>query len=107
MELEIKIDIQKRFMDAIRDYCSANQIDVSEYIANCLIKEINIIRYGDLNEKIYGKEKTDIKQEEDVNIYDVKIENNKENISDNIVTIDKVKEEAPKVTKRRRTIKSK
>ena len=51
MEIQIKIDIPKRSMDAIKQYCEMNNLILEEYISNCIVTQNNIDRYGDLNKK--------------------------------------------------------
>ena len=53
MEIEIKIDIPKRVIDAVKEYCSLNNLDMNEYIADCVVKQNGIDRYGDLNNLIH------------------------------------------------------
>ena len=123
MEIEIKIDISKRSMDAIKQYCEMNNLILEEYISNCIVTQNNIDRYGDLNKK-YGNDNkvSEIteKKEEKVNDYTIKYtpevrETNETSIQEEKekVNIDLLqqKEEItadtkPKVRKRR-TIKSK
>lgn len=52
MEIEIKIDIPKRSMDAIKQYCEINNLILEEYISNCIVTQNNIDRYGDLNKNM-------------------------------------------------------
>ena len=123
MEIEIKIDISKRSMDAIKQYCEMNNLILEEYISNCIVTQNNIDRYGDLNKK-YGNDNkvSEIKEkkEEKVNDYTIKykpevretnetsIQEEKEKVN---IVLPQQKEEIttdtkPKVRKRR-TIKSK
>lgn len=36
----------------IQDYCEFNHLDMNEYINDCIVKQFNIDRYGDLNDII-------------------------------------------------------
>lgn len=54
MEIEINIGIPKRAMDTIRQYCSINNLNLEEYLSDCIVTQNNIDRYGDLNHK-YNK----------------------------------------------------
>ena len=49
MKLSIEIDLPKRTIDAIIQYCEINKLTLVEYISDCLAKQNNIDRYGDLN----------------------------------------------------------
>lgn len=68
MEIDIKIDIPKRVIDAVEEYCRLNNIELNEYIADCITKQNGIDRYGDLNNLIH---KTIEKEPEIVNHYEV------------------------------------
>ena len=74
MEIEIKIDIPKRSMDAIKQYCEMNNLILEEYISNCIVTQNNIDRYGDLNKK-YGDDnkvsEVEKKKEEKINDYTI------------------------------------
>ena len=123
MEIEIKIDIPKRSMDAIKQYCEMNNLILEEYISNCIVTQNNIDRYGDLNKK-YGDDnkvsEVKKKKEEKINDYTIEykpkvLEINETSIQEEKKEVDTVslqqKEEVttdakPKV-RRRRTIKSK
>lgn len=123
MEIEIKIDIPRRSMDAIKQYCEMNNLILEEYISNCIVIQNNIDRYGDLNKK-YGNDdevsKVKEKKKEKSNNYTIEykpkvLETNETYIQEEKKEVDTVslqqKEEVttdakPKV-RRRRTIKSK
>lgn len=123
MEIEIKIEIPKRSMDAIKQYCEMNNLILEEYISNCIVTQNNIDRYGDLNKK-YGDvnkvSEIEKKKEEKINDYTIEykskvLEINETSIQEEKKEVDTVslqqKEEVitdakPKV-RRRRTIKSK
>lgn len=49
MEVNIKISIPKRYMDAVKQYCLINNLTLEAYISNCIVTQNNIDRYGDLN----------------------------------------------------------
>ena len=126
MEIEIKIDIPKRSMDAIKQYCEMNNLILKEYISNCIVTQNNIDRYGDLNKK-YGDDnkvsEVEKKKEEKINDYTIeykpkvletnensmqKKEEKKEEID--ITQLQQKKEvtaDIKRKTVRRRTIKSK
>ena len=70
MEIEIKIDIPKRVIDAVKEYCSLNNLDMNEYIADCVVKQNGIDRYGDLNNLIH---KSIEKEPEIINHYEVNV----------------------------------
>lgn len=123
MEIEIKIDMPKRSMDAIKQYCELNNLILEEYISNCIVTQNNIDRYGDLNKK-YGDDnkvsEVKKKKEEKINDYTIEykpkvleitetsLQEEKEKVN---IVLPQQKEEItadtkPKVRKRR-TIKSK
>ena len=63
----------------IQDYCVYNKLDLNEYINDCIVKQFNIDRYGDLNVIIGTKEEK--RQEEKTFILnEVKLDNEKKNI---------------------------
>ena len=63
----------------IQDYCAYNKLDLNEYINDCIVKQFNIDRYGDLNVIIGNKEEK--KQEEKTFILnEVKLDNENKNI---------------------------
>ena len=63
----------------IQDYCVYNKLDLNEYINDCIVKQFNIDRYGDLNVIIGNKEEK--RQEEKTFILnEVKLDNEKKNI---------------------------
>ena len=70
MKIEIKIDIPKRVIDAVKEYCSLNNLDMNEYIADCVVKQNGIDRYGDLNNLIH---KSIEKEPEIINHYEVNV----------------------------------
>lgn len=70
MEIEIKIDIPKRVIDAVKEYCSLNNLDMNEYIADCVVKQNGIDRYGDLNNLIH---KSIEKEPEIISHYEVNV----------------------------------
>lgn len=41
----------------LQDYCNYNDLDLTDYINDCIVKQFNIDRYGDLNEIIENKNK--------------------------------------------------
>lgn len=46
----------------VEDYCLRNTIDINEYLNDCIVKQFNIDKYGDLNVIIDNKFKKDIKE---------------------------------------------
>ena len=126
MEIEIKIDIPKRSMDAIKQYCEMNNLILEEYISNCIVIQNNIDRYGDLNKK-YGNDdevsKVKEKKKEKSNNYTIEykpkvLETNENSMQEkeekkeeiDITQLQQKKEvtaDIKRKTVRRRTIKSK
>lgn len=58
MKLSIEIDLPKRTIDAIIQYCEINKLTLVEYISDCVAKQNNIDRYGDLNTLIIKNKET-------------------------------------------------
>ena len=114
MEIEIKIDIPKRSMDAIKQYCEMNNLILEEYISNCIVTQNNIDRYGDLNKK-YGNDdevsKVKEKKKEKSNNYTIeykpKVLETNENSMQEKEEKKEVTADIKRKTVRRRTIKSK
>lgn len=65
--------IEDKLYYKIQDYCEYNSIDLNEYVNDCIVKQFNIDRYGDLNEILDGKK--DEKIETPINKF-VKLEFN-------------------------------
>ena len=55
--MNITIDIIDRVYKQIKEMCDYNNISVEKYIVDCVMDNFNILKYGDLNEKINPKEK--------------------------------------------------
>ena len=127
MEIDIKIDIPKRTIDTIKQYCSINNLALEEYISNCIVTQNNIDRYGDLNHKynktvevksipkeeinhyVVNHKVETIKKDEKVtkseNVEDIEVktqQNNEDNKAEETIN----NEVKPKI-KRHRTIKAK
>ena len=49
------VKIEDRLSYNIQDYCKLNEIDENEYIIDCIVKQFNIDKFGDLNEIIGDK----------------------------------------------------
>lgn len=125
MEIEIKIDIPKRSMDAIKQYCEMNNLILEEYISYCIVTQNNIDRYGDLNKK-YGNDnkvsEVKEKKEEKINDYtieykpevfetdEIHVQEKKEKkmeVEINLIRQEEITTDAKPKVRRRRTIKSK
>ena len=59
MEFCIEDDLYNK----IQDYCFNKTIDITEYINDCIVKQFNIDKYGDLNVIINNKTKESVKEE--------------------------------------------
>ena len=46
----MEININDRLYFNIQEYCKYNEIDDNEYINDCIVKQFNIDKFGDLNE---------------------------------------------------------
>lgn len=64
MKLNIELDIPKRIADAVKEHCMEASVTLEEYVYDCISNDINIRKYGDLNDLLCNKE--------DVNVYDIK-----------------------------------
>lgn len=74
MKLNIELDIPKRTMDAVNEYCGTSSITLEEYICDCISNDINVRRYGDLNDIL--------RVNENVNKYDIRLNPKKKPITD-------------------------
>lgn len=100
----MEIILDDRIYYNIQEYCDFNQIDVNEYITDCIIKQFNIDRFGDLNEIIKKQKNNEIVKEDNINeIIETKIEIINTNVND--VPNTEVVKEIKKPTKR--TLKTK
>lgn len=61
--MKINIEIIDRLYEQIKSMCDFNNITVENYIIDCVTDAFNIMKYGDLNEKIQN-ETTEKKLEE-------------------------------------------
>lgn len=113
MDVEQKVKINKRIWNNILQYCEMIKIDVNSYVSDCLEKQNNIDRYGDLN-SLRGANKPEIIKKEEENHYNVEYKakkvatneklNEKSDEKINNEEIVEVKDEPKK--KRRRTLKA-
>ena len=60
----MEININDRLYFNIQEYCKYNEIDDNEYINDCIVKQFNIDKFGDLNEILGNKEE---KKEKETN----------------------------------------
>ena len=51
----MEIKIEDRLYINIKDYCKHNEIDENEYIIDCIVKQFNVDKFGDLNDILNGK----------------------------------------------------
>lgn len=51
----MEIKIEDRLYINIQDYCKHNEIDENEYIIDCIVKQFNVDKFGDLNDILNGK----------------------------------------------------
>jgi len=54
--MEIILDIPDKTYDEIMEMCNYNNITIDDYIFNCTLDNFNLMKYGDLNEKLNKKE---------------------------------------------------
>ena len=55
--MNVSIDIIDRVYKQIKEMCDYNNISVEKYVVDCVMDNFNILKYGDLNEKLKPKEK--------------------------------------------------
>lgn len=63
----------------IQDYCEYNKLDLYDYINDCIVKQFNIDRYGDLN-VIIGNKEEKRQEEKEFILNEVKLDNENKNI---------------------------
>jgi len=118
--MEISIDIPDKIYAEIKEMCEYNSIGVDDYIFNCTLDNFNIMKYGDLNEKIMKKENVDAEEKPQVSVEKKKVgrpRKKKEEAIQNIVVnaekpmevvTNEIKvEEAAKPLKKKRILKTK
>ena len=50
--MTVEIEIIDRVFYGLEDFCSANGLDVKEYMSDAIMEKYNLDKYGDLNEKL-------------------------------------------------------
>ena len=68
--MTVEIEIIDRVFYGLEDFCSANGLDVKEYMSDAIMEKYNLDKYGDLNEKLTKK----------VNIESTKTDENKKKV---------------------------
>ena len=53
--MTVEIEIIDRVFYGLEDFCSANGLDVKEYMSDAIMEKYNLDKYGDLNEKLVKK----------------------------------------------------
>lgn len=53
--MTVEIEIIDRVFYGLEDFCSANGLDVKEYMSDAIMEKYNLDKYGDLNEKLTKK----------------------------------------------------
>ena len=53
--MTVEIEIIDRVFYGLEDFCSANGLDVKEYMSDAIMEKYNLDKYGDLNEKLAKK----------------------------------------------------
>lgn len=115
MNIKVEININKRIWGNIIQYCEANGLNIEEYASECLEKQNNIDRYGDLN-ALRTVIKTEIPQKEEENSYNVEhkpknaqevVENAEKPVEETTTTEHKPENVVEVKRKRRRTLKTK
>lgn len=104
------IVFDERLFDKVNRYCEGNEVEINDFIVDAVRMKIDLLMYGDLNEKINRKpsvmEKIEKKEEEVAE----EVAENTEEVSENSVekveeVSEKVVEEQPKRKKRSLTTK--
>lgn len=104
------IVFDERLFDKVNRYCGGNEVEINDFIVDAVRMKIDLLMYGDLNEKINRKpsvmEKIEKKEEEVAE----EVAENTEEVSENSVekveeVSEKVVEEQPKRKKRSLTTK--
>lgn len=63
--MEIILNIPDKVYNEIMEMCKYNNITIDDYIFNCTLDNFNIMKYGDLNEKLnINQEQPKIEKEE-------------------------------------------
>ena len=68
--MTVEIEIIDRVFYGLEDFCSANGLDVKEYMSDAIMEKYNLDKYGDLNEKLAKK----------MNIESIKTDENKKKV---------------------------
>jgi hypothetical protein len=113
MKFNIEVDLPKRTIDSITQYCENNNLILSEYISDCITKQNNIDRYGDLNDiikkdKVLKDDSVSI-ETDNKNITEIKevaATAKKDNVEQKTIININTETDKPK-NKTRRTLKSK
>ena len=86
--MEITVQIVDRNYDQIKEFCEYNNIDIGEYIVQCVEDDFFTRKYGDLNEKL--------KKEEPKKVEEIKETETKPKVEKKKVGRPKKKVEEPK-----------
>lgn len=65
--------INEKLYYKLSDFCEYNQLDFNDYVEECIVKQFNIDRYGDLNDIFQHNEEIDA-------VNEVKLDENKEHL---------------------------
>ena len=55
----LRIKIEDRLINNLRDYCKCNHIKLNDYIVECIEKNLYTDKYGDLNAILNNKNNSD------------------------------------------------
>lgn len=65
--------VNEKLYYKLSDFCDYNHLEFNDYIEDCIIKQFNIDRYGDLNDMFQHNEEIDV-------VNEVKLDENKEHL---------------------------
>lgn len=107
------IVFDERLFDKVNRYCEGNEVEINDFIVDAVRMKIDLLIYGDLNEKINRKtsvmEKIEKKEEKEEEAVEKVVENVEEvakKVAENVEEVsEKVVEEQPKRKKRSLTTK--
>lgn len=64
--MELTFNILDNLYRSLKEFCEYNSLDIDEYVQNCVEKQLNIDKFGDLNEILNAKPAVIEKPKDDV-----------------------------------------
>lgn len=105
------IVFDERLFDKVNRYCEGNEVEINDFIVDAVRMKIDLLMYGDLNEKINRKPTVmeKIEKTEEKEVTEEVAENTEEVTKESVENVEevaeKVVEEQPKRKKRSLTTK--